>query len=129
MTNENSIKSEDTAYDEGENGKAKKNIDAQKGYLPVTLLSLGFMIFLGFQTWNLVCDKKTLSEAYIQQGKTLKQVEQVKAQLGALAQGTVKLSNEGNRAAAEVLDNLKKAGVNIQDKPPTDAVPAVEAPK
>ncbi len=131
MTNENP-KSEDTSYEEApENGK-KKGIDANRGTFPVTLLSFTFMFFLGFQTWNLVCDQKTLTDAYIQQGQTLEQVKKVKAQLGALAKGTVELAGQGNRSAQEVLDTLKKAGVNIQDRPTPEgapAAPASDAPK
>ena len=84
---------------------------------PVLLLSLGFVAFLSFQAWLLVSDRDALDLAYNQQNKTLEQVEKVKTQVNALAKGTLGLAKEGNKNAQGVVDQLKKAGINIQDKP------------
>ncbi len=84
---------------------------------PVFLLSLAFTIFLSFQAWLLVSDRDSLNQAYAQQSKALEQVSKVKTQVNALAKGTLTLAKQGNKNAQGVVDQLKKAGINIQDKP------------
>ena len=130
MTYENSTSSEDPASFENaapfEKKTPSENKTSSQGQVPVFLLSFVMAAFLGFQTWILISDQNALTQAYIQQGKTLEQIEKVKTQLGALAKGTMALAGQGNKNAQEIIDQLKKAGVNIQDHP---EVPSATAPQ
>jgi preprotein translocase subunit SecF len=96
---------------------------------PVALLSLVVTIFLGFQTTMLFSDRNQLQLAHTQQDKPLEQVGKIKAQLNALATGTLKLSEQGNKDAQNIIAELKKAGIDVSDQPQGQpAQPAMTAP-
>ncbi len=95
--------------------------------LPLFLLTLVVTIFLGFQSTLLVSDRSALQIARTQQEKPLEQLAKVKAQVNALAVGTLKLSKEGNKDAQNIVAQLKKAGIDINDQAPPP-VPATGTP-
>jgi len=84
--------------------------------LPVFLLSFVVTLFLGFQTTLLVGDHSALKVARAQQDKPLEQLAKVKAQVNALAVGTLHLSKDGNKDAQVIIADLKKAGVDVSDQ-------------
>ena len=80
---------------------------------PVFLLTGMFTIYLGMQTAFLVSDHSALQQAYTQQDKPLAQIEKIKAQLSALGTGTLNLAKQGNKDAQDIVQQLKKAGVEL----------------
>jgi cellobiose-specific phosphotransferase system component IIB len=104
-----------------------ENISASQVLFPVALLSLALVIFFGFQTSLMVNDRSTLTETRKQQDKQIEQVGKVKAQANALAIGTLKLSEQGDKYARNIIDQLKKAGIDVQEQPAA-APGAVGAP-
>ncbi|MDD3371988.1 MAG: hypothetical protein PHE27_09215 [Alphaproteobacteria bacterium] len=95
--------------------------------LPLFLLTITFVGFLGMQTWLLVADHTVLGEAKVKQATLLAQVEKAKVQIGNLVKGVSNLAKQDNRVAQDILENLKKAGMNFQDAP-KGAAPAAAAP-
>ena len=94
--------------------------------LPVLLLSLAVLGSFAFQSVILVGDHRALSSAYAQQEKPLQDVEKLRNQVSALATGTLKLSQQGDKNAQVIIDQLKKAGVKVVDQPP--AAPGAPVP-
>jgi hypothetical protein len=84
--------------------------------VPLALISFVLASFLGFQTSLLITDRDTLAKAHVQQDKPLAQVEKIKVQLNALAVGTLKLAQGGNKDAANIMSELRKAGVDVNDQ-------------
>ncbi len=85
--------------------------------LPVSMLSFVMALFLGFQTTLLVSDRTSLHAAHQQQEKPLEEVAKIKTQVNALAIGTLKLSEQGNKDAQTIIAALKKNGIDVTDKP------------
>ena len=94
---------------------ASDKITAVQVLLPVTLLSVAMAGFLCFQTSLLFADRTSLHQAYDQQTKPIEQVAKVKGQLDALAVGTLALSKQGNKDAATIIAQLKKAGIDVAE--------------
>jgi hypothetical protein len=98
--------------------------------LPVFLISFVMALFLGFQTTLLVSDRVSFQQTHAQQDKPLEQLAKVKAQVNSLAVGTLQLSKQGNKDAITIINELKKAGVDVSDSPagapgsPTSPPPA-----
>ena len=92
-------------------------ITTSQTLLPVLLLSVSLVGFFLFQTSVLIGDHRSLVITRGQQDKPLEQAEKLKAQLTGLASGTLKLAQQGDKNAQNIIDQLKKAGVNVLDQP------------
>jgi len=82
-------------------------------FIPVALLALGFIAWLGFQTWNLVGERSQLGLAHAAQQPQVDQAIKLRAALDTLAVTTQRLAGEGSAAARTVVDELGKRGVTI----------------
>lgn len=82
-------------------------------FLPVALLALGFIAWLGFQTWNLAGERSQLALAHATQQPQIDQANKLRAALETLAVTTQRLAGEGSVAARTVVDELAKRGVTI----------------
>ena len=102
---------------------ASDKITTTQILLPVLLLSTAFAGFLVYQTSLLTNEHDSLKQTYAQQTEPLAQVDKIKAQLNALAVGTLKLSEQGDKNAQTIIDALKKAGINVDDRP-AQGIPA-----
>jgi hypothetical protein len=109
---------------------AQEKITATQLLFPLSLTGFVLMVFLGFQTTLLVSDHDAMKLARAQQEQPLQQLSKLKAQVNALAVGTLKLSENGDKSAKNIIDQLKKAGVDVQDQAPApaQAAPAMMAP-
>ena len=96
---------------------ASDKITAAHVLFPVSLLSFVVVLFLGFQTTLLVGDRGAMHQAQAQQEQLLAQTNKVKAQLNALAVGTLRLSQQGDKDAQTIIASLKKAGIDVSDQP------------
>jgi len=106
---------------------AQEKITATQLLFPLSLTGFVLMVFLGFQTTLLVSDHDAMKLARTQQEQPLQQLGKLKAQVNALAVGTLKLSENGDKSAKNIIDQLKKVGVNVEDQAPA-ATPAQAAP-
>ncbi len=82
-------------------------------FIPVALLALAFIAWLGFQTWNLSAERSQLSLAHATQQPQIDQANKLRAALDTLAVTTQRLAGEGSAAARVVVDELGKRGVTI----------------
>ena len=103
---------------------ASDKLTSTQVLLPVLMLSAAIVAFFAFQTSLLVTERTAQTENHAAQEKPLEQVGKLKAQITALAQGTLKLSQEGDKNATSIIEQLKAMGVDIQ--PP--GAPAPGAP-
>ena len=95
---------------------------------PVALLSFVMFGFLGFQTMAIMDEHKGLKGVRTQQEEPLTQAKKVQTQLDALALGTLKLSEKGNKDAAAIIANLKKLGITVTPPKAEGAAATKEAP-
>ncbi len=106
-------------------------INPSQALLPLALLSFVVVLFLCFQTTLLISDRSSLHTAREQQDKPIEQIQKIKAQVNALAVGTLKLSEQGNKDAQNIIAALKKSGINVSDQvtpPPSDGDAAPSTP-
>ena len=89
--------------------------------IALAVLTAAFFLLVGFQTFELIWARNNLMTAQVQQEPAIQQGQKIRNQLQALAQGTLKLSNEGDENARVIVDNLRQQGVTIN---PPAAAPA-----
>ncbi len=99
-------------------------ITAGQLIFPVSLISFVVFIMLAFQTSQLLRERDALHFAKAQQDKPLEESQKVQAQVNALAVGTKKLADQGNKGAAAIIDRMKQAGVTVNGAPKA-AIPSV----
>jgi hypothetical protein len=99
-------------------------LSAAQVLLPIALLSLVVFISLAFQTTQIFTDRSTLHQIKTQQDKPLEDTLRLQTQLTALAQGTLKLAQQGDKDAQSIIDRLKKAGVNVELPKDQTKIPA-----
>ena len=104
---------------------SNENITSTQVLLPVIMVSVVVFLFLAFQTVILSQDRVNFDTAITQQQPMIEQVQKVKSQLDALALGTLKLSQLGDKDAINIIAELKKAGVNVGD--PSSSTPNASA--
>lgn len=103
---------------------------------PLSLVSFVLFLTLAYQTTQVMRDRAVLHDAKQQQDAVLENANKVQAQLEALATGTAKLAQDGNKNAQAIVAQLKQAGITIgnqQQQAPaapaadSDAAPAAPA--
>ena len=82
-------------------------------FLPSLLVSLALVVWLGFQTWQLVAERQQLSAMHAAQAATVETAAKVRSSLDAVASRTAKLDLEGNANAHVIVEELRKRGVTI----------------
>jgi hypothetical protein len=107
---------------------ANDRITASQILLPVLLLTVVLLSLLGYQTKLLWGDRTGLHYQHDQQDKPLEQLTKVKAQVNALAVGTLQLSKQGNKDAENIIAQLKKAGIDVNDQGQSTPAPGAPAP-
>lgn len=94
---------------------------------PVSLIGFVLFLFLAFQTSQLLNERESLHQARAQQDKPLEDAQKVGAQLNALAVGTLKLSQAGNKDAQGIIDRMKQLGITVTPPSTTGTTPEVPA--
>lgn len=102
-------------------------ITAGQLIFPVSLTAFVVFIMLAFQTSQLLRERDGLYAAKTQQDKPLQDSQKVQAQLDALATGTKKLADHGNKNAQAIIEKMKQAGITVNAPQPA-AKAAVPAP-
>ncbi len=81
--------------------------------VPLSLLAFVVFVLMAFQTTQIMHDRTTLTQDRAQQNKPLEDAHKVQSQLEALAFGTKKLAQGGNKSAAAIIANMEKAGISV----------------
>lgn len=82
-------------------------------FLPSLLIALALVVWLGFQTWQLVAERRQLSAMHAAQVATVETATKVRNSLDTVASRTAKLDMEGNANAHVIVEELRKRGVTI----------------
>jgi hypothetical protein len=112
----------------------ESKVTAGQLIFPVSLIAFVVFIMLAFQTSQLLRERDALHAAKTQQDKPLVDSQKVQAQLDALALGTKKLADQGNKDAQAIIDRMKQAGITVngaqgaKTAAPTAAAPAADTP-
>ena len=86
---------------------------SQSLLFPLALLTLAFFAQTAFQNWQLLLDRAVIMSARGEQETPLKQSQDVRKQLEAIAISVQELASEGNPNAKAVVETLQRAGVTI----------------
>lgn len=91
--------------------------------LPMSLTAFVLFGFLAFQASQIFLERQSLNQARSQQDKPLEETRKIQAQFSALAIGTKKLAENGDKNAAAIVNRLKQAGIGFTE-PPSASAPA-----
>ncbi len=92
-------------------------------FVPLLLLATAFLVAGGFQAVQSFAERRELQVAKANQEKILQQATKLRAQLEAIAKGTLDLAGKGNANAAAVVQELARRGININPKAPSTPPP------
>ena len=79
--------------------------------VPLFLVALTLVILFGVQSAQIRRDREAMAANITQQDKPLGEVQKLKTQVSALITGTMKLAEQGNKDAKDIVDKLKQAGI------------------
>ena len=82
-------------------------------FMPWLLLALAFVIWLAFQTYQLVSERQQLKLLRVGQEPATEAATKLRGALDVVATQTAKLSDGGNANARVIVDELRKRGVTI----------------
>jgi hypothetical protein len=85
----------------------------EAAFLPILILGLAFVLWAGFQTYELVTERRALAAAHEAQVAQIAESAKLRGSLDAVASETQKLSDAGNADARLIVDELKKRGITI----------------
>lgn len=97
-------------------------------FWPLLLTILALMVWLGYQTYQLVHEKSALETARAGQEQTMANANKVRGTLDAIAASTAKLADGGNANARVIVDELKRRGITINPLGGGQAPGAAPAP-
>jgi hypothetical protein len=89
------------------------NLTAAQVLFPIGLLSLVIFLATAFQTTQVFQARAVLHQAKASQEKPIEDARRLQAQLDALAVGTLKLAQKGDKNAQGIIDQLKKLGITV----------------
>ena len=81
--------------------------------LPLTLAIVSLLLFVLFQTYQVVQDRESLSELRAGQDQTLQEAIKLRQQLESLAGKTAQLALDGDEGAKNVVAEMKRQGVTM----------------
>jgi hypothetical protein len=85
----------------------------QSAFVPVLLLALAFVAWLGFQCVQQIGERQQLTALQASLDAQEAAAKKVRASVDAVATATAKLAAEGNANARVVVEELRKRGVTI----------------
>jgi hypothetical protein len=88
--------------------------EGEKSYfIPLLLIAIALLIWTGFQTTQLLRERKYLRAALNDQSPTVEQAQKLRGQLDSIAKGKLQLANQGNANAKIIVEELRKRGITI----------------
>jgi hypothetical protein len=97
---------------------ASNNPAAHGAFVPLLLLGLTLLIWLGFQCVQLLNERAALQAAHASQQQTVDSAAKLRGSLDALAADTQRLAEAGNANAAALVAELSKRGITINPNAP-----------
>jgi len=97
--------------------------DARGPFLPLLLVGATVLIWMLFQTTELISERGNLGRALASQAQPLEQSKKLRAALDSMAASTQRLADSGNASAKLLVDELKKRGITINPNAPAQAAP------
>lgn len=91
-------------------------------FVPVLLLALALVGWVGFQTVQLVGERQQLTLLHASQNAQVDAATKLRASLDTMASATARLADAGNVNARLLVDELRKRGITIN--PSAAAAPA-----
>ena len=85
---------------------------------PLALVVVTLVIWLAFQTSQIMSERAALQTASASQETTIQEAQKIRAQLDSIARRTAELAARGNQGAQAIVDDLRKRGVTINPTPP-----------
>jgi hypothetical protein len=95
-------------------GDDKAAAGAERLFLPLGLLVLGFVLMVGFQTVQLIRERGNLFELQLAQEPTVQEAAKLRQQLDSLAKKTAALADSGNLSAKAVVEEMRRQGITIK---------------
>lgn len=105
---------------------SNSSISSCQTLLPVLLVAFVLTLSLGFQLVQIERDRASLHAFIASQDKPLDDSRKLQSQLSALALGTKRLADEGDKNAAAIIARLQQMGISVGE-PPAAAAPAAPA--
>jgi hypothetical protein len=87
-------------------------------FVPLLLLGLTLLVWLGFQCVQLLNERSALATAHASQQQTVDSAAKLRASLDALAADTQRLADGGNPNAGALVAELRKRGITINPNAP-----------
>jgi hypothetical protein len=99
--------------------------------LPVALIALVLFIMLSFEFTQIMRDRSGMRQALVQQENAFEQAVRTQNQVNALAVGTQRLADKGNKGAKAIIERMNKLGimVNLPGAQPAAGAPPAPSPK
>lgn len=93
--------------------------ESRGSFIPALLLVIAVVGWAGFQTFQLVTERTTLTEGIASQDSQMEQSRKVRAALENIATRTARIAQAGNANATLIVEELRKRGISINaDAPP-----------
>jgi hypothetical protein len=93
-----------------------------RSHLALFFVAATLFLLVAFQGYQVLDARVSLQANLDAQRPALEETDTIRTRLQSLAAATVKLASEGNKQAAEIVAELKQAGL-ITDTPPQTAAP------
>ena len=87
--------------------------NARSPFLPILIALIALSIWFGFQTYQLIRERNSLSVVAVNQETQYKNSQKMRAQLDSLASGAAKLAQQGNSNAQQIVSALAQRGITI----------------
>lgn len=82
-------------------------------FIPLLLIAIALVIWTGFQTTQLLRERRYQKAVLNEQSPTVEQSKKLRNQLDSIAKGTLKLADQGNSNAKIIVEELRKRGITI----------------
>jgi hypothetical protein len=93
---------------------ARDRIDRPaSAFVPLALLGLALVAWLGFQCWQLIAERGQLQQARAGQEQQVQNATTFRARLDTVARETQLLADKGNPNAKLLVEELRKRGITI----------------
>lgn len=89
---------------------------AYSAFVPVLLLGIALVGWLGFQTVQLVAERNQLSVQALAMAAPMENAAKLRAQGDALVNATQALATQGNANAQRMVAELQRQGITIKAK-------------
>lgn len=96
-----------------DNSRPKRPIPVLRLTVPFLIVLVSFVVYLGFQTYQLLQQRALIKTAHSNQNAPIAEANKVRHQLDSIAGKTAALAARGNANAKLVIDNLSRQGITI----------------